>query len=449
MKLHCTRPNCTRPSNEFPELDDESTFRASTQRFCMNCRMPLYLESRYVPIGLLDTGGFGAAFLARDRLTPKMRQCVVKRFHPSTPLNPQQLAMAQELFRREAEGLEELGAKHSQIPNLFASFELSVPTLQGDGEERFFYLVLELVDGDNLEKIARHKAFTEDELLDFLRQFLPILEFIHSHNVIHRDIKPSNIMRDRSGKLYLLDFGAIKNVTQPGRTIIYSQGYAPPEQLIGQQVYFSTDIYALGTTCLFLLTHKKPEELFDSATNQWVWQNHVSLRHPELRDILNKMLLLAPVDRFQTATEILVALAPLAPPAPSPAEDFGSATVYRPPPALPLHKSPLGEYLTQVGFAGGLSGILWPLADKLSWPGPLRIPVLLLTVGAFLYLQSQRIITKRHYPIVIAVSLVVILLVVQPTPLALFIAIGLGVLVSINLAVIFRIVYRLLSQNTQ
>jgi serine/threonine protein kinase len=231
MKLQCTRPNCSNPSNDFPELDDESTFRASTQRFCTNCRMPLYLESRYAPIGLLDTGGFGAAFLARDRLTPKMRHCVVKRFHPSTPLNPEQLATAQELFRREAEGLEELGAKHSQIPNLFAFFELSVPALHEPTEERFFYLVQELVDGDNLEKIARRRAFTEDELLDFLRQFLPILEFIHSNNVIHRDIKPSNIMRDRSGKLHLLDFGAIKDVTQPGRTIIYSQGYAPPEQL--------------------------------------------------------------------------------------------------------------------------------------------------------------------------------------------------------------------------
>jgi Protein kinase domain len=442
MKLHCTRPNCPSPSNDFPELDDESTFRASSQRYCTSCRMPLFLESRYVPISLLDTGGFGAAFLARDRLTPKMRSCVVKQFHPSTPLNPEQLQMAQELFRREAEGLEDLGSRHGQIPNLFASFELSVPALHSATEERYFYLVLELVDGENLEKIAMAKPFTEDEVIDFLRQFLPILEFIHSNDVIHRDIKPSNIMRDRDGKLFLLDFGAIKNVTHPGRTIIYSQGYAPPEQLLGQQVYLSTDIYALGTTCLFLLTQKRPEELFDSSQNKWIWQEKTSLHHP-LQGILTKMLALAPVERFQSATAVLAELTPFSAQS---TQDFDQETVYRAPPKLPLHKLSLGEYLVQVGFAGGLGGLLWPMVDKFGWSGALRIPFLLLMVAALLYCQSQRIITKRHFPIVIAVSLVIILLVAQPAATTLLVAGLMGIVVSMNLAVIFRIVYRSLSQ---
>jgi hypothetical protein len=444
MKLYCTRPNCPNPSNDFPELDDESTFRASAQRYCTSCRMPLFLESRYVPISLLDIGGFGAAFLARDRLTPKMRPCVVKQFHPSTPLNAEQLQIAQDLFRREAEGLEDLGSRHGQIPNLFAYFELSVPALHATTEERFFYLVLELVDGENLEKISRRQPFTEDEVIEFLREFLPILEFIHSNNVIHRDIKPSNIMRDRDGKLHLLDFGAIKNVTQPGRTIIYSQGYAPPEQLLGQQVYFSTDIYALGTTCLFLLTQKRPEELFDSSRNQWIWQEQTFLNQP-LQNVLTKMLALAPVNRFQSATEVLAAIVPVTP---QTTYDFDqpTATVYGALPAVPLHKLALGEYLVQVGFAGVLCGLLWPVADKFAWSGAIRVPVLLLTLAILLYCQAQRIITKRHFPIVIAVSLVIILLVAQPTFNVLLIAALMGIMVSINLAVVFRIVYKLLSQ---
>nr|WP_322506308.1 protein kinase [Chroococcidiopsis cubana] len=79
---------------------------------------------------------------------------------------------------------------------------------------------------------------------------------------IHRDIKPSNIIRDRHGKLYLLDFGAVKQVTsqaggaQSASTGIYSMGFAPPEQVSGGEVYPSTDLYALAVTAVNLLTGK-------------------------------------------------------------------------------------------------------------------------------------------------------------------------------------------------
>jgi serine/threonine-protein kinase len=234
--------------------------------------MPLILVGRYMPSRLLGRGGFGAAFLARDRYTPAMRQCVVKQFQPSGDLSPQQVTLAQGLFEREAEVLEQLGNTHPQIPNLFAFFPLSVPSSQGGKDEQFFYLVQQFIDGQDLEH-ERHirGKFSEDQALEVLKEILNVLEFVHQNGSIHRDIKPSNIMRDRNGRLYLLDFGAVKQVTKgitsARSTGIYSQGFAPPEQMAGAQVYPSSDLYALAVTVITLLTGKDTEALYDAYSN--------------------------------------------------------------------------------------------------------------------------------------------------------------------------------------
>ncbi|WP_439330798.1 4-Cys prefix domain-containing protein [Merismopedia glauca] len=80
MEILCTRPKCLRSQNSFPELDDRSILKSVPQKYCTSCGMPLILGDRYIPSKLLGRGGFGAAFLARDRYTPKLRECVVKQF---------------------------------------------------------------------------------------------------------------------------------------------------------------------------------------------------------------------------------------------------------------------------------------------------------------------------------------------------------------------------------
>ncbi len=149
MEIYCTRPGCPRPQNFFADLDNRATLQTTQQRYCTSCGMPLILLNRYIPSRLLGRGGFGAAFLARDRYTPAMRQCVVKQFQPSGNLNPQQLRTAQELFEREAEVLEQLGSTHPQIPDLYASFSLTTPSMMPGKEDQFFYLVQEFIDGQD------------------------------------------------------------------------------------------------------------------------------------------------------------------------------------------------------------------------------------------------------------------------------------------------------------
>lgn len=321
MKTHCTRPGCPRPSNVFPDLDDRKTLKTVQQKFCTACGMPQILGGRYIPLKLLGQGGFGAAFLAVDRYTPKMRQCVVKQFQPSSDLKPEQLKIAQDLFDREAEALEDLGNRHQQIPNLFAFFELQVPGSIPQKSEDYFYLVQEFIDGLNMEEeLAQRGLFSEAEVLEILTEVLKILKFVHDHNAIHRDIKPSNVMRSRQGRIYLLDFGAVKQSTvgqaakagQQRSTGIYSMGFAPPEQMQGDKVYPATDLYALGVTCISLLTGKEPTDLYDSYSNTWNWRSYAQVSD-RLEAIFNRMLQPVPRERFQAADDVLNALRPLYP----------------------------------------------------------------------------------------------------------------------------------------
>lgn len=215
MEIYCTRPGCSRPQNVFAELDNKATLQTAQQKYCTSCGMPLILAGRYIPSKLLGQGGFGAAFLARDRYTPRMRDCVVKQFQPAGDLSLQQLTIAQNLFEREAEVLEQLGSAHPQIPDLYAFFPLSVHSVQRGKEEQFFYLVQEFIDGQTLEEELNTKgAFSEEQVIEVLREIIKVLKFVHDNGSIHRDIKLSNIIRHKNGLLYLLDFGAVKQVTR-------------------------------------------------------------------------------------------------------------------------------------------------------------------------------------------------------------------------------------------
>ncbi len=312
MKTYCTRPNCSQPINEFPELDDPSNLTTAQQKYCETCEMPQILGGRYIPEKLLGKGGFGAAYLGFDRHSVQFRQCVIKQFQPSPQLSRKKLKVAEDLFSREAEALEILGNQHSQIPDLYAFFPLINDRSEEQEQREFFYIVQEYIDGETLEQEVKRKGkLTENEILEILEEMLNVLNFVHQHNSIHRDIKPSNIMRDRAGKLYLLDFGAVKQVTgatdQPSSTGIYSVGYAPPEQMQGGKVYPATDIYALGATCVRLLAGQPIQELYDFYDNQWCWQDKVDISE-QLQNLLEKMLLKTPRHRFQSAEDILNAL---------------------------------------------------------------------------------------------------------------------------------------------
>jgi len=493
MELCCTRPTCPRPLNRFTDLDDSATLKAVPQKYCTACGMPQILAGRYLPLKLLGRGGFGAAFLSRDRYTPMMRQCVVKQFQPSGNLTSDQLQIAQRLFEREAEVLESLGNRHPQIPDLLAFFELDVPSRTPGETERFFYLVQEFIDGLNMEELLEQKRiFSEAEVTEMLREILKVLKFVHDNGSIHRDIKPSNIMRHRDGRYYLLDFGAVKQVTttaamvgqKPDRsTGIYSRGYAPPEQVAGSVVYPATDLYALAVTAITLLTGKQPYDLFDSLSNSFNWRNDAQVSD-RFAAVLDRLLLPAPSQRFQTAEQVMVALeappppskpTPLPVPVPNPIPQPASPVSKAPapksnpvplsPPAPPLANRPgfsLMEILGSAaftGFEGGLVAIA--LASLL---GTMLAPsfwlALLGIMGAMIFAQNRRWIEKIDLVLIAAISLG---LVVFLSPLNQAIAVSivnavgsklvailllpiLAGLLAMVITIVFRLIYNLLSR---
>ena len=276
----------------------------------------------------------------------------------------------------------------------------------------------------------------------------------------------------------LLDFGAIKNIAKPGSTIIYSPGYAPPEQLRGQQVFFASDLYALAATCVVLLTNESHENLFDTVRDRWQWENYAQVSE-HTTAVLNKMLQNAPFDRFQSVAEtrevltgkqaISSPLPTFIPPAatvsPAPANlaTAISARVYGAPPdpipaaqifepvaipltktnrRLPLHQIPLPEYVGRAGFVGWQSGLIGVVANYFSLPTPILV---LLGAVALVYLQWQRLLTKIAMAGIAAVSGVIALILVK-LDFALFSATAIGgVMTAITTAILFRLTYRLLS----
>ncbi|RUR76746.1 protein kinase [Chlorogloeopsis fritschii PCC 9212] len=268
----------------------------------------MLLNERYQVIRTLGSGGFGETFLAEDTQMPSHRRCVIKLLKPIQN-NPQIYQLVQERFGREAAILEDLGGSTDQIPTLYAYFQLN----------NQFYLVQEWVEGDTLtEKIEQQGLFSESVVRELLANLLPVLEYVHSKRIIHRDLKPDNIiLRHRDGKPVLIDFGAVRESmgtvlnSQGNPTssiVIGTPGYMPSEQAAGKPVY-SSDLYSLGMTAIYLLTGQPPQALeIDSRTGEILWHSHAMNVSPTLMGIIDKAIQYHPRDRYSSAREMLQAL---------------------------------------------------------------------------------------------------------------------------------------------
>jgi urea transport system substrate-binding protein len=288
-----------------------------------------FLRSRYKVIRILGSGGFGDTYLAEDWDLPDHPSCVVKHLRPKF-LQPELLPIARRLFLREAQILHRLGADHPQIPRLLAHFE----------EAGEFYLVQEFVDGHNLsQELQPGQPWTENAVLMLLQEILEILAVVHQHRAIHRDIKPENIMRRRQdGKLVLIDFGAVKEIstlttTPQGQTratiAIGTQGYMPHEQAGGNPLLCS-DVHAVGMLGIQALTGIYPAEFpRDPATLEVVWRDRAQVSD-WFAAVLSKMVQYSIKDRYQSAAEALEALRPPAPEPPtSPTKNWSRRRIIR------------------------------------------------------------------------------------------------------------------------
>ncbi|MEM7760266.1 MAG: serine/threonine-protein kinase [Cyanobacteria bacterium P01_A01_bin.40] len=270
--------------------------------------MTALLNNRYRIIKTLGRGGFGETYLTEDTHMPSRRKCVLKQLKPIVK-QPKTPLWMKERFQREAAILEELGNGSNQIPQLYAYFS----------EDDKFYLVQEWIEGLTVDQHwSQEGNLHRDEVRKILAQLLPVLEYVHSRRIIHRDIKPENIILRRGDNLpFLIDFGAVKEAiateVNSNSDSIYSAsigtpGYMSSEQAAGRPIY-SSDLYSLGLTAIFLLTGKSPHELeTDPRNGEIIWREHAFNLDTELAKVLDRAIRFHPRDRFATAPEMLDAL---------------------------------------------------------------------------------------------------------------------------------------------
>ncbi len=298
---YCLNPRC-------PDPADQKTLEPTRAKFCSNCGTPLVLGDRYRALQLIGQGTLGRTFIAIDEHRPSKPKCIIKQLIAHQGTSGEDSADIDEFtqFRQEAERLEKLG-QHPQIPSLWAFFE----------HDQHRYLIQEFIDGTSLETTLKSQgAFSEDQIRTLLCDVLPVLQFVHIHQIIHRDIKAQNLVyvkpenhNSSTESLVLVDFGTAKFATTSNLllvgTMIGAQGYGPPEQAIGRAT-FSSDLYSLGVTCVHLLTNESLPTLFNTKRQVWEWEPHAkSMVSAELSQILNKLLQRELRNRYKSANEVL------------------------------------------------------------------------------------------------------------------------------------------------
>ncbi|MFN6571516.1 serine/threonine protein kinase [Nostoc minutum NIES-26] len=271
--------------------------------FCIHCGQPLSVQHtirQYQVLRTLGQGGMGTTYLAWNAaglMAAHPQLLVLKQMNADMA----KIAKAQELFEREAYTLKSLN--HSGIPKYYDFFV--------EGGKK--YLAMELVHGQDLEKrVYATGPVTPNQAIAWMIQTCDILDYLHSQDppLIHRDIKPANLMvRNSNNQIVVLDFGAVKEIgTTPG-TRIGAEGYCAPEQERGQPVTQS-DLYAIGPTLIFLLTGENPFKFYRQRGRNFRFDvASVPTITPQLREIIDRVTEPLPRDRYQTAKELVEALA--------------------------------------------------------------------------------------------------------------------------------------------
>jgi len=232
----------------------------------------------YEVTGKLGEGGMGEVWRARDAKLG--REVALKLLPETVEADPERLAR----FEREAKVLASLN--HPNIATLFG-LETAAPTSASasasgtSGTGPVTFLVMELVEGEDLSRRIERGAVPVDEVVPIALQMAQALEAAHERGIVHRDLKPSNVKLRPDGTVKVLDFGlakaweadegdpvislsptVTKHQTAAG-VILGTAAYMSPDQARGKPVDRRADIWAYGVVLWEMLTGRK---LFEGDT---------------------------------------------------------------------------------------------------------------------------------------------------------------------------------------
>ncbi len=203
------------------------------------------LGQRYEVLQILGEGGMGAVYKARD--IELNRMVALKVIRPD-------LAGNQAIIDRFKQEL--LLATQVTHKNVIRIYDLS----EADGMK---FITMEYVEGEDLRGLMQKKGkLAPEEAVEIMQQTCRALEAAHSAGIIHRDLKPQNIMRDKTGRILVMDFGLARTLEGDGMTqtgaLVGTMDYMSPEQALGKDLDQRSDVFALGLIFYELLTGKMP-----------------------------------------------------------------------------------------------------------------------------------------------------------------------------------------------
>src|SRR6202167_1239060 len=258
------KPRSVRPGNTPPQFDPDQTlvdaeativpgssFRGSSppprSRISGSGTSAAVLQigdllgGRYEILQLLGEGGMGAVYKASDRELDRF--VALKVIRPELASNPSILAR----FKQEL-----LLAHQVTHRNVIRIYDLS----EAEGMK---FITMEYVEGENLLTLLHEKKkFAPEEAVEIMLQVCRALEAAHTVGVIHRDLKPQNIMRDKTGRILVMDFGLARTLEGDGMTqsgaLVGTMEYMSPEQALGKPLDQRSDMFALGLIFYEMLT---------------------------------------------------------------------------------------------------------------------------------------------------------------------------------------------------
>ena len=203
------------------------------------------LGQRYEVLQILGEGGMGAVYKARD--IELNRMVALKVIRPD-------LAGNQAIIDRFKQEL--LLATQVTHKNVIRIYDLS----EADGMK---FITMEYVEGEDLRGLMQKKGkLAPLEAVEIMQQTCRALEAAHSAGIIHRDLKPQNIMRDKTGRVLVMDFGLARTLEGDGMTqtgaLVGTMDYMSPEQALGKDLDQRSDLFAMGLIFYELLTGKMP-----------------------------------------------------------------------------------------------------------------------------------------------------------------------------------------------
>jgi Tol biopolymer transport system component len=259
----------------------------------------------------LGAGGMGEVYRARD--TRLNRDVAVKILPAVFRIDPGRL----DRFAGEARAASALNH-----PNILTVFDIG----EHDGAP---YIVCELLDGQTLRERLESGRLPLSRILTIARQVAAGLAAVHEKGITHRDVKPENLFITTDGRVKILDFGLAKQAPSAGDvavtrtraltaagTVVGSVGYMSPEQVRGQAVDASTDIFSFGVVLHEMASGERPfAHASEVATLKAILEEdppalpaEVLRAAPALNWIVSRCLEKDPAERFHSAHDLGLAL---------------------------------------------------------------------------------------------------------------------------------------------